>query len=626
MPDQSTILSLPHILPSQAQKHVTHNEALRLLDVMVQLTVLQRTLSGPPASPGLGDRHIVASGPTGDWNGHAQKIAMWNGSAWEFFGAVAGWRAYVVDESAMAVFDGAGWQSLGGGVTQVAQWGVGMAADATNKLAVESAAALFTNPTGSHQLAINKGAAAATSSLLFQHDFDTHAEIGLIGDNDLTVKVSPDGAAFITALSVAKNTGRVALAQPVQIVPMAGDAGSLSDGYLWYNSTTGKFRARQNGATVDVVTEVSGTFPDSDFTISADLDATKKAMFQVSGLTTGTTRTYSLPNASGTVALLSGTQTFTGTTTISGTATLSGTTTISAATANLGTSAAASTLGLGTGATTSGINKTINIGTAGLSGSVTSVIIGSAVSGALGSVTINSPAVTVVGQISGTAVTQTATDVTAGRLLKVGDFGLGGTGLSLTDIDDPTTRVGFYRITTASIGTFPPVAGKSATLLHQGHSVGYLSQRYQDINTDKIYVRYYNGTWSTWRLVYNHNTILGTVSQASGVPTGALIERGSNANGEYARFADGTQICTSPVFVADATTVQGALFKWASDQTWTFPASFISTPVVTPGRTNSSLFVAAPSSSTTTSATVNVLSTVSLTSRSAMLAAFGRWF
>ena len=51
MSDQSTILSLPHILPSQAQKHVTHNEALRLLDVMVQLAVTQRTLAAPPASP-----------------------------------------------------------------------------------------------------------------------------------------------------------------------------------------------------------------------------------------------------------------------------------------------------------------------------------------------------------------------------------------------------------------------------------------------------------------------------------------------------------------------------------------------------------------------------------------------
>lgn len=38
--------------------------------------------------------------------------------------------------------------------------------------------------------------------------------------------------------------------------------------------------------------------------------------------------------------------------------------------------------------------------------------------------------------------------------------------------------------------------------------------------------------------------LVGTVSQSGGVPTGAIIERGSNANGDYVRFADGTQVCT----------------------------------------------------------------------------------
>lgn len=37
--------------------------------------------------------------------------------------------------------------------------------------------------------------------------------------------------------------------------------------------------------------------------------------------------------------------------------------------------------------------------------------------------------------------------------------------------------------------------------------------------------------------------ILGTVSQSGGTPTGAILERGSNANGEYLKFADGTLIC-----------------------------------------------------------------------------------
>ena len=48
---------------------MTHNEALRLLDVMVQLSVLNRNLSAAPALPAVGDRHIVAAGAVGVWAG-----------------------------------------------------------------------------------------------------------------------------------------------------------------------------------------------------------------------------------------------------------------------------------------------------------------------------------------------------------------------------------------------------------------------------------------------------------------------------------------------------------------------------------------------------------------------------
>lgn len=66
---------------------------------------------------------------------------------------------------------------------------------------------------------------------------------------------------------------------------------------------------------------------------------------------------------------------------------------------------------------------------------------------------------------------------------------------------------------------------------------------------------------------YGKDNILGTVSQSAGVPTGALIERGSNANGEYVRFADGTQICTiSSSFTSNA------------DVVWTYPAVFAADP------------------------------------------------
>jgi len=46
---------------------------------------------------------------------------------------------------------------------------------------------------------------------------------------------------------------------------------------------------------------------------------------------------------------------------------------------------------------------------------------------------------------------------------------------------------------------------------------------------------------------FRRGNIVGTVSQAAGVPTGAVIESGSNANGRYTRWADGTQICVKSI-------------------------------------------------------------------------------
>ena len=324
MPEQSTILSLPHILPSQAQKHVTHNEALRLLDVMVQLSVTRSDLAAPPALPVLGDRYIVASGPSGAWAGHGKDIAMWNGTAWEFFPALRGWQAYDATAAKVKIFDGSAWVNELAGAVQFTELGVSMAASPTNRLAVESPATLFTNSTGSHQMAINKSLASATASVMLQQNYLTRAEIGLVGDNNLAVKVSPDGTTFATAMTINKDTARVTMEAPVRLNPAASDPSTLSDGELWYNSTTGKFRARQSGSTVDVVLPggAGSNFSDASFLLEDNLDATKKAAFQLSGLTTGTTRTYTLPDTSATLAILSGAQTFSGIQTIAGTTAL----------------------------------------------------------------------------------------------------------------------------------------------------------------------------------------------------------------------------------------------------------------------------------------------------------------
>ncbi|SLN76986.1 DUF2793 domain-containing protein [Roseisalinus antarcticus] len=109
MSDTTTNLLLPYILAAQAQKHVTHNEALRILDGLIQLSVLDRDLTEPPGGPADGDRYVVASGGTGDWAGWDLNVAVFTDGSWQRLPPRAGWRAWVEDEEFLLVYDGSAW-------------------------------------------------------------------------------------------------------------------------------------------------------------------------------------------------------------------------------------------------------------------------------------------------------------------------------------------------------------------------------------------------------------------------------------------------------------------------------------------------------------------------------------
>jgi hypothetical protein len=113
--DASSNLSLPFIMAAQAQKHVTHNEALRALDAIVQLAVADKDLDAPPGSPDDGACYIVAASPTGAWSGQAGRIAAWQDGAWAFYAPREGWLAWVADEDTLYVWNGAAWAVFAGG-------------------------------------------------------------------------------------------------------------------------------------------------------------------------------------------------------------------------------------------------------------------------------------------------------------------------------------------------------------------------------------------------------------------------------------------------------------------------------------------------------------------------------
>ncbi len=203
MSDTTTNLLLPYILAAQAQKHVTHNEALKLLDGLVQLSVLDRDLTAPPGSPADGDRYIAGAGATGDWAGWDLNIALWIDGAWLRQPPRTGWRAWVEDEAVLLIYDGSGWTDTTPAALQgLSLLGLGTTADTANPFSAKLNAALWTaktvteGGTGDLFYTMNKEAAGDDLGLTLQTNFVTKALVGLFGSDRFRVAVSADGSTF----------------------------------------------------------------------------------------------------------------------------------------------------------------------------------------------------------------------------------------------------------------------------------------------------------------------------------------------------------------------------------------------------------------------------------------------
>lgn len=85
----------------------------------------------------------------------------------------------------------------------------------------------------------------------------------------LNAAISDGDAAFTTAANTftagqKQSVGHDATNAGLRIVPVAGDPSAPADGDLWYNSTSGKFRKREGGATSDMDTGGAGGVTDGD--------------------------------------------------------------------------------------------------------------------------------------------------------------------------------------------------------------------------------------------------------------------------------------------------------------------------------------------------------------------------
>lgn len=116
---------LPLLSGSQAQKHVTVNEALARLDAVAQLRLESRIETVPPTEAEDGAAFAVPTGAVNAWNGHEGSLAVFANGGWVYLAPIAGWRAWVADEGRFLVFDGYKWRaevvavSQGGAATKM---------------------------------------------------------------------------------------------------------------------------------------------------------------------------------------------------------------------------------------------------------------------------------------------------------------------------------------------------------------------------------------------------------------------------------------------------------------------------------------------------------------------------
>jgi hypothetical protein len=101
MTELSDRLKMPLLAAGQAQKEVTHNEALAMADMLVQPVVMSVAPASVPASPSIGQCWIVGTGATGAWSGKDGHLACWTSGGWRFSQPFVGMSAWSLADATL---------------------------------------------------------------------------------------------------------------------------------------------------------------------------------------------------------------------------------------------------------------------------------------------------------------------------------------------------------------------------------------------------------------------------------------------------------------------------------------------------------------------------------------------
>jgi hypothetical protein len=243
MSDATPRLGLPLIAAGQAQKHVTHNEALLDLDALVHLHVEAKGVTVPPAVPVEGTRYLVGAGASGGFANQGGRLAIFEDGGWRFLTPRRGWMASVGTSTVIEVFDGTIWRpAFEPSATTFPSLGVNATPDAGNPVSLRvnrvlaAARPVAEGGDGDMRLVLNKESSIRTASVLFQTGFSGRAEVGLTGADALAMRISADGTNWRTAFSIDPLTAEASF-------PAGLASGHRSENLL----INGDFAIRQRG-------------------------------------------------------------------------------------------------------------------------------------------------------------------------------------------------------------------------------------------------------------------------------------------------------------------------------------------------------------------------------------------
>lgn len=217
-------LALPYIVSGQAQKEVTHNDALNGLDSLAQIGVLSATLDTPPGSPAEGDSYIIGSSPTGAWAGHAGKVASYY-SGWQIRTPREGWLAWVADTDGFVAHDGSNWTAFRVSVPagSAAAPALAISGDADTGVYAPGADVLALAAGGKDAARFNAASGAVNYLDVTPSATGANIALGASGsDSDIGLTLSPKGTGLLKMGNSASFTANGSVATALTSVGPAG--------------------------------------------------------------------------------------------------------------------------------------------------------------------------------------------------------------------------------------------------------------------------------------------------------------------------------------------------------------------------------------------------------------------